>query len=1218
MSLSRLTPVERRRLRWRRLLERRSLVRHPVSLTRERVGTVVLVFLSLGLVWYAWIARDASIHRRAVDFLTEATSGEVEVAEAQFTMFGGITLRGVSVAVPFSEELDASAVDKQSREIFRADMVRLVHDPWALLFGRLRVEKVVAANPTIILAHNVETGVRNWQLLSRVQGESSSSRGSTVRPIIKLRSAKAIAVSITKGGGRVAEEEWLDVDIHPHPQAKTGFSIEIRRFSEPAERTTVIFDPGQHLVTNTPFVDAKKIRLQLPKAAQLFLDRISLQGEAKLSRLVYSEQAIERRDTELRLRNVQCEFPLSMLRSGAGGVEALSATSQIGEDRVIKMTAVKGYLNLRDDKLELRFSGMVNGAECRLTGHLDRVSGSFDQMGIDLELRGTKIPAPDEIFRQELIGDPSVPKGLRNFLKDYSPAGAFDIDFRFARQPGESRQMTLAGTIKPQGASGRYRLFPYTVHDLHGQVRFEDKHVYLEDLRGRHGSAVIATNGTIDRTVFPAAATLDFLGTSVSLDEDLFKALAPRYQSIWQQFNPQGSARISVHLERVQDDEGNATPQWKSRIVADLVDSELMFHAFPYPLTQVTGRLEIEGSRFKFDKLTGHHGKAIVQLDGHAIFHPNQTPEVELRVEAKSIPLDEALEKALPPEARTAFTKFRPSGFVNLSGTVSLHPDNPGVVYDLHANLYDTSVKYEYFPYALNDIQGSISIRPEGLSVIEITGKHGQARITATGSVHRLNDGFVTDLHFEADALALEPNLYQALPRSMQKVWDSLDPTGSIRVSTSMHHESRGGQVSQRHRAELFAEGCKIRFKGFPLPLSNVSAHVLMNDRQIEILTLGGKSGDGTIEIKGNIDISEPGKRGTLTVTAEEMAFSDDLLAAMPDGLRSVLSPMRPSGRFDLCLDPLIFDTDAEGKTHWDFAGELSMDNVHAKIGVDVKKANGEMRATGEISRDGRVRMAAEASLRQAEVAGWLFDNAYVDIELDPISRTMTLDNLSSGVYGGELIGMAKVVFRDNHADYQASFNVRDLQLSQYLDLHASLNGASEEKKQTSQGSVNGNLVLRGRTGSHGFREGTGEVFVRDAQVWKLPLVMAIFQVLNLTPDENVFHDGWLNYYVSGDTLTFQKIDLQGKAISFVGAGKMSLKTRQLDVTLLAGSPVRIRVPFLTDILEGASREIMEVRLTGTLDKPKITPQPLKSLTRVLKTLFPLSQDQDASESSTR
>src|SRR5207237_1088710 len=133
----------------------------------------------------------------------------------------------------------------------------------------------------------------------------------------------------------------------------------------------------------------------------------------------------------------------------------------------------------------------------------------------------------------------------------------------------------------------------------------------------------------------------------------------------------------------------------------------------------------------------------------------------------------------------------------------------------------------------------------------------------------------------------------------------------------------------------------------------------------------------------------------------------------------------------------------------------------------------------------------------------------------------------------------------------------------------------------SARGLIDGKLVVRGRSGPGAYREGSGEVFVRHAEVWRLPLVFLIFEVLNLAPDENVFHDGRLRFYLSGNTLTFQQIDLQGRALSFVGNGTMNTNDRQLDILLLARSPVRIRLPVVTDVLELFAREIMEVRVRG-------------------------------------
>ena len=96
-----------------------------------------------------------------------------------------------------------------------------------------------------------------------------------------------------------------------------------------------------------------------------------------------------------------------------------------------------------------------------------------------------------------------------------------------------------------------------------------------------------------------------------------------------------------------------------------------------------------------------------------------------------------------------------------------------------------------------------------------------------------------------------------------------------------------------------------------------------------------------------------------------------------------------------------------------------------------------------------------------------------------------------------------------------------------------------------------------------------------------------------------------MQFYLSRDELTFQQIDLQGRALSFVGGGRMFLDSNKLDVTLVSGSPLRMRLPLVTDLLDFASKDLRQVHVTGTLSKPTITPKPLASLTKALKSVFP-------------
>jgi len=1229
-----VSSTTRRRLRWRRFVERSTLQRHPVSLTRQRIGTGLLVALVLGFVWYAVATRDGAIRQRAIDFLTDVTAGEVVVDRAEFHMFGGTTLYGVRVSVPFSEQLDPSAVDKEAREIFSVRSLKLVHNTWRLLFGSLRVEHVIATRPKIVLTHNVDTGLRNWQLLSRDRTPGDRSKRRYHRPRITLRSAVAEVVSIYKDGGHEARTVKLDADVRPHLQLDTAFSIEVRRFTNPAERTTMIFDPGTSLVTNTPFVDAQTIRLQLPKPAQQFFDRIALRGEVKLSRLIYDAKAPEDRDTAIELRHVHCTVPLSMLGSSTSSHEKGEAdtSSPQREDSVISMTDVGGQLTLRGTQLELDISGLINEATCSLTGYLENVGGSLDEVGINLQIRGRRVPAPERAMREQLLADSSVPKDLRCFLNDYSPQGTFDLDFQLVRSAGMSKRAQLTGTLRPQGASTRCRWFPYPIEDLHGVVRFESHQVYIEDIRGRHGPALISANGRVDRTTRCASVELDVEASAIPLDTVLFEQLSDLYKTIWRRFDPQGVADISVKVRRPGAREDEPWPSYHTTVTADLVNAQICFSEYPYPLEGVQGRLEIHGNRIRFVDLTGHRGEASVRIDGHASIDPSVDPEVELRIEAKSMPLDETLAAAVPPDGRAVFAQFQPEGYVDLVGTISLRDRQQDLVYDLQAKLTDATLCYQHFPYRIHNVTSEVAIRPDNISVLGVSGRHGATDLSASGNVQRLADGFIADLSFDCKELALDQDLFDALPASLKEAWHLLRPAGSVRARTQLHYVSENGRQWQRHRTEIEAGGGSICFQGFPLPLSSVSANVLVTDRLIEIRSLRGsplpseeaeQPSTGTIELSGQIDLAGSGKRGTLRLSATDMTFNETLVKAMPAPLQQWFESVRPAGRFDLLLDPLRFEVNHNDKASWHFAGWLRLADARGDVGLQLRDVTGHVTGSGRVGPDGNIVLCAHTELDRAVLAGWHLENVSADIvagkgeqdEVPPPSPTMAagsgartvllVRDASGNAYGGEVGGSAEVQFGGTYPSYQLSVTARDVQFSRYMKVHGKAANARKKQPVAAQGSIYGNLILRGRGGVDPYRDGVGEVFVREAQIWKLPIVFALFQVLNLTPDENVFHDGWLKYSLSQDELTFQQIDLQGKALSFVGGGRMDLRTSGLDLTLLAGSPVRIRVPFLTDILEGASRELMEIKITGTLTQPRMTPQPLKSLSKALKTLFP-------------
>lgn len=1223
MALTGMTLAEARRQQRRRWFERRAVDRHPVSLTRYRASLATLLFILLGGIWYTAITRDRAIQQRVVEFLQDATGCEVRIGSARFSLFGGITLRDVRIATPYKPELDPRAIDPDDRQIVSAESIQLIHNPWLLFLGRLRVEELIAVEPRIRFMQNVDTGAYNWQYFGRSAAPHSTSGGGH-RPQVRVRSARAIVASLSHDASPVVREEELDADVRPHPTSETGYFIEVRRYSEPAERVTVAFDPGAKVVRNAPFVDARTVRLQLPKAAQQLFEQIDLQGDVKLTRMMYEASAAVERDYEVALRNVRCRIPLSVLRSGIAetqSAEAGAGTTAEGTESAVTMTGVQGRLKWSGTRLELDVAGLVNDATCQLEGTVDAADRPLDEMGFDVRFTAAALPAPEGPVRAELLGDPSVPHVLRSIFTDYDPHGVFDVDLQLRRASGTNASLDLHGFLKPLAVRARSAWFPYEVTDISGLLRFDGPIVRLEGLRGRHGPAALEFHGTVDQRRFWSHVAVDIRGRNVPLDNELFDAMSPHHQAAWRRITPTGSVDLDVRLDRPGGADESQQPAWRTRVEASPLTCAFSL-ADRYEISDVCGRISIEDDLAEIRGLTGRRGDAMIRLDGRTAFHPDAPPESELTVEAIGVPLDDALASILPPEGRGAFAQFQPSGRVDVAGAILLRRAEPTALYDLRLALHDGLVRYRDFPYRVQGVTGEVLIQPEGVSILRAQGRHGEAAISLSGDVLRNDDGgFAADLTLACDSLPLDQELYAAFPESLQAVWNSLNPSGSVAARTHLHCLARDGELLTRHQTHLTVREGAVRLEALPLPLTDLSGSIRIGPRRVELLGLTGRLGDGRFRVAGDIDLSASRPAGLLSLRATELKLDDTLVSALPGDLRATMKAAQARGTVDVNLDPLRFAPDAAGRMAWYFDGSLLIRDGRADLGMAIRDAAGTVLGSGQVHPVDGVTLNLQTALRTVSLSGWPLEDLTANVLMEAGRNKVLIDDASAGLYGGQVTAIAEVDLGRGDPRYRASITAHDLQLDRYLGSagspetekappagsksRATFEARAGREAVNATGDIYGNLILRGRGGKDAYREGAGEVYVRSAQVWKLPLVFAIFQVLNLTPDENVFHDGRLKFFLSKNTLTLQSIDLQGRAVSFVGGGTMNLATRGLDVTLLAGSPVRLRVPFLTELLEGASREFMEVRLRGTVEEPTIQPQPLRSLKEILRSLFP-------------
>ena len=163
-----------------------------------------------------------------------------------------------------------------------------------------------------------------------------------------------------------------------------------------------------------------------------------------------------------------------------------------------------------------------------------------------------------------------------------------------------------------------------------------------------------------------------------------------------------------------------------------------------------------------------------------------------------------------------------------------------------------------------------------------------------------------------------------------------------------------------------------------------------------------------------------------------------------------------------------------------------------------------------------------------------------------------------------------------------------------------------EERKKISSGKVTASLSLQETFGARPDRTGRGELTIQDGNIYNVPLSMGLMQIVTLRlPVARSFKQANMTYYLRNDEVTFDRILLESDGINLAGVGTVALADRAMDMSFVTESPHELYIPFISDILRETRNELLQLSVTGTVDKPNVTPVPLSAISNVLRLILP-------------
>ena len=1149
---------------------------------------VILAMLLAGVYGFWYLTNDARIRRQARRYLQRITGAHVSIERADFRLFGPIRLHGVRVAIPG---------ERMRESFFAAKLLVLRHRPWSVFItGRVHPTEIICQEPTVKIEHDQDTDRYNFQRLFAGRLPTWSPGGGGVLPPIRVLRCRHRPVEIVAGVRLPGETMVWNIVMVPKGSTYRVRVEEDRRDGKTPTKIRATIDLTTGGITDyTVSGTVPGVARALPRKWRMWRETYKITGEVRLKGrggVLASGEPLE-----LKLWDVALELPK--------------------EQGALKLTNVRGTLAFTFGHDSAAGDGPKGAVELRnITGRVVQAGGA--RFKLSGKYHGY---APSDPFDVKVkIENMAVPfgsdhPGLSGFLDTihrwYRPVGRADVSIQFHRGSA-SPYVTMTGTIDPRGMSATYKYLPYRLDNLSGAIRFTNSYFTAKDIKGTRdgGRFTINAEVALKPDGDPSHYNVVVKADSALLDDALRDSLPAEAREAWGQLNPRGRASARVVVSRKADEESD-------RVRIDVIaegDTQVTYADVPYPLHSIRGTAHIEGDRWwvPHDQPLVARGRGRMKCEIYGEIRSPGTAKarVHVTVKAKDLPLDEALAAALPREAGEVLEALGPTGAFRRVSVEVRQRLGEELTYAIKARLEGAGIKYKGFPYAVTDMVGNVFIEPGVVRIEEMSGRHGKTPVRVTGRILMGRNGVGLDLGIHGTRVVLDREFYEVLWPELKLLWDTLRPRGMADIHMRLRSKpgDREGQLD--YRMEILPQGMTVVYKGFPYEFRGVTGRVVATPGRVELEYLTCTQGKMSAKLSGVI-LTE-GPRAVLSVQACGVPIDARLLRAVPDNLKLLVKDVEPTGTLDLDLESLEIDmSSAKGRSttapghkipvRWKATGALWLHGATVDVAFGAKKITGKLSGSA-VRRDEGLAIDVAVAMDKVMVQKRVLTNLKGRVIKKAGSSSVQVENLTALAYGGRLGGREMVIRLSDPVRYSFRLWYEDIKLGGLVNA-----GIEDPQKRSSvKGRMAGRFSLEATAGQVKSRLASGEVIISQGELYEMPILLGLMHVLYLSlPGDTAFTEGYLKYRVEGRTMIFEEIFLDGSAMSLVGSGTMDMKSELLNLTFLSGPPGRIpRLRGLSQVMGFMLKELLEIRVTGTLAKPIRTTVPLRSLEAMLKELL--------------
>lgn len=719
-------------------------------------------------LFWAWTSPGLLRETVIQEFQRALPKAMVDLESASMRLLGGITLR----------ELRLSRRDDLNRsDFFHVPLAVLYHDKEQLIDGVLAIRKVELKGPRMRLARNREGA---WNL-AELQGSDGSplagfptvvveggslliedhgpGRSSTRGPMsVEVRDLSILAISNPPGKLRVEAKGVSDL-LGPikidwaHRRQGEGWTCRVE-----IPEVSLGHEANEFLMSYLPDPVQGQMRV-VSGVVSITLEGSSLENDGK-----------GQWQATLSARDVEVSFPWL-----PWPLKGLSARATVADGR-LKSLEAKGRAGSGTVEAMARDVGAAPGT---VWTDLGKIDGTWS------------IDARDITVTPGLLGRCPWPCPPIEAL--FKPSGLVQISYRHeyatGGAPGATRDVI---EVRPRGASGAFQYFPCPLSEAHGLVRAELRGPTPPridiDMRGKGAGAPVEVKGVLMICPGPWGLDVNVTAQGVPIGREILGPIPAPYDSIASQFHPEGGqAQVSARVTRRAGQ--SVCSSWYTVGVAGAFAKH---DAFPLPLKNVKGTIEIRPDGWECRDFTGEHGDGIVRAACRDFPEPGGATGFRLVLRGENLPVTDDLRAALvaPGLGDRAVLSDAMKG-LGVSGRLGFDADvirRTGPVADLQAEvaLRGATMTPRFMPCRLDDVQFVCRYTRDRVMLRDLSFRRGESLIRAKeGTVALRGDGgYRARLEkVEADPFYLDEELVAALPPAPRRAAQSLGLKAPVALS---------------------------------------------------------------------------------------------------------------------------------------------------------------------------------------------------------------------------------------------------------------------------------------------------------------------------------------------------------------------------------------------------------------------------------------------------